>query len=184
MTSFKEKTIAESELIALIKKEPDKGMSLLYDNYSPTLLGIIIKVVDEQELAEDILQEVFVKIWKNIGSYDDSKGKLFTWMLNIARNTAIDHLRSKAHQKSEKIQSINNSVYRLNKTYNVSNNIDTIGLKAFVEQLKPEHQSIIDMLYFKGYTQSEVAEELGIPLGTVKTRVKTAIVQLRKITGL
>jgi len=178
------KILPEDELVGLIKNEPSTGIAHLYDQYSPALFGIITKIVEEQETAEDLLQEVFVKIWKNIQSYDKSKGKLFTWMLNIARNSAIDKLRSKDYQKSDKVQSIDKSVYNINKTHSITNNIDHIGLAKFVEQLKPEHQTIIDLLYFKGYTQSEAAEELAIPLGTVKTRVKIAITQLKKITGL
>lgn len=176
--------ISEDDLVALLRKEPATGISMLYDNYSSALFGIILRIIEEQEIAEDLLQEVFVKIWKNIQSYDKSKGRLFTWMLNIARNTAIDKLRSKDYRQSEKVQSIDNSVHSIGKAHSTSNNTDTIGLKNFVEQLKPEHQLIIDMLYFKGYTQAEAAEELNIPLGTVKTRVKAAIVQLKKITGL
>lgn len=184
MISPKEKIISEDELVALLKGVPDKGVSLLYDNYASALFGVISRIVQEQEIAEDLLQEAFVKIWKNIRSYDKSKGRLFTWMLNIARNTAIDKLRSKDYQKAGQVQSISKSVYTLGKTHNTSNNTDTIGLKEFVEQLKPEHRSVIDMLYFQGYTQMEAAEELNIPLGTVKTRVKAALMQLRKITGL
>jgi len=178
-----EKILSEDELVSLLKNESGEGIAHLYDHYSPALFGVIIRIVEEQETAEDLLQEVFVKIWKNVQSYDKSKGKLYTWMLNIARNSAIDRLRSKDYRISGKVQSIDNSVYSINKVHHTSNNVDHIGLKKVVEQLTPTHQVVIDLLYFKGYTQSEAAEELKIPLGTVKTRVKMAIVHLRKIVG-
>jgi RNA polymerase sigma-70 factor (ECF subfamily) len=180
---IREEKITEDKLIALLRNEPSTGVALLYDNYSSALYGVIFRIVEDQETSEDILQEVFVKIWKNINSYDSSKGKLFTWMLNIARNAAIDKLRSKDYQKSSKVQSIDNSVYTINKHHNTTSEVDHIGLKKIVEQLKPEHQQVIDILYFKGYTQSEAAEELKIPLGTVKTRIKAAITQLRTLLG-
>ena len=155
-------------------------MSFLYDNYSAALFGVIIRIVESQENAEDVLQEVFVKIWKNISSYDSSKGKLYTWLINIARNTAIDSLRVKGHKIKSQIQSIDNSVRRINKQYSTSIQPDHIGLKTLVNKMKPEYKQLIDKLYFEGYTQEEAAEELNIPLGTVKTRARAAISQLRE----
>lgn len=156
-------------------------MSILYDNYSAALLGVIYRIVDDKEAAEDILQEVFVKIWKSIASYDNTKGKLFTWLINIARNAAIDSTRVKNYNIKKQIQSIDNSVRSVNRQYNVTTQIDHIGLKAIVEKLRPEYRVLVDKLYFEGYTQEEAAEELDIPLGTIKTRIRAAINQLREV---
>lgn len=170
----------ESELILLLKKRDRTGISMLYDNYSHALFAIINQVLDNQELSEDVLQECFVKIWKKIESYDASKGRLYTWMLNIARNLAIDTTRSKDFKKSQKVQTIDNTVYGSEGSVDPINT-DTIGLADIVDQLKPEYQSIIKLIYFQGYTQKEVSEELEIPLGTVKTRVKAALDKLRNV---
>ena len=170
----------ESHLIALLKKKDKAGISALYDNYSHALFAIIHQVVDNQEIAEDVLQECFVKIWTKIDSYDSSKGRLYTWMLNIARNLAIDVTRSKAYKKGQKVQSIDKDVHGSAGSVD-SINVDTIGLSAVVSELKPDYQLIINLIYFKGYTQKEVSEELEIPLGTVKTRVKTALEKLRTV---
>ena len=171
---------SEENLIRLLKSGDKKGMETLYENYSAAIFGVLLRIVTEQETAEDLLQEVFVKIWKNISAYDASKGRLFTWLVNVARNTAIDKLRSKDFQKAGKIQSLDNSVYSINKNYHSENAVDHIGLKKIVEQLKPEYFLLIDLLYFKGYTQTEAAVELNIPLGTVKTRTRAALTELRK----
>ena len=179
-----QKIQAEGELLKLLRNKSREGISTLYDNYSPALYGVIFRIVNNKEIAEDILQEVFVKIWKNIASYDSAKGRLFTWMVNIARNLAIDQLRSKDFQKASKIQNLDNSVHYINKAYSSSGNTDHIGLKKIVEQLKPEYLIVIDMQYFKGYTQAEVAKELNIPLGTVKTRTRAALTELRKFIGV
>jgi RNA polymerase sigma factor (sigma-70 family) len=169
----------EEELVTSLKNGEQSALSVLYDNYSAAMLGVIYRIVDDKEAAEDILQEVFVKIWQKISQYDRSKGKLFTWLINIARNAAIDSTRVKGYNERNKIRSIDNSVRSINKQYNVSTQVDHIGLRNIVEKLKPEYRVLVDKLYFEGYTQEEAAEELDMPLGTVKTRIRAAIIELR-----
>lgn len=163
-------------------KANDHGIyNYLYDNYSPAMYGIVLKIVQDEELAKDVLQESFVKLWKSIASYDSSKGRLFTWMLNICRNTALDVKRSKAFRQSaitEKEEVF--SKVRL-RAGDMGIKPETIGIKQIVSELPPEHEEIIDLLYYKGYTQSETAEKLNLPLGTVKTRVKIAMREMRKL---
>ncbi|MDQ3047728.1 MAG: sigma-70 family RNA polymerase sigma factor [Bacteroidota bacterium] len=171
--------IPESDLILLLKRKDAAAYSLLYDNYSASLYGVITRVVAAEEIAQDILQEVFIKIWKNIDSYDSSKGRLFTWMLNIARNASIDYSRSRQSKVESKIQDIDNSVYEINSRTSTRINTDVIGVKEEVAKLKDDYRVLIDMIYFGGYTQEETAKELNIPLGTVKTRVRAAIIKLR-----
>jgi RNA polymerase sigma-70 factor (ECF subfamily) len=171
----------EEELVALLKSGSDKAFSIIYDSFSGALYGVINRIVNDEEQANDILQEAFVKIWKNSASYDTSRGRLFTWLLNIARNCAIDATRSKQNKDGRKNQSLDNSVKSINKTRVSAINTDHIGLKEVVEKLRPEYRQIIDLLYFGGYTQEELAKEMGIPLGTVKTRSRAALVVLREL---
>ena len=171
----------EEELVALLKSKSDKAFSVIYDSYSGALFGVISRIITDEEQAADILQEAFVKIWKNSESYDKTKGRLFTWLLNVARNCAIDATRSKQNKSEKQNQSLDNSVKSINRTRNTSFNPDTIGLKEVVEKLKPEQKQMIDLLFYGGYTQEEVAKELGIPLGTVKTRSRTALSALREL---
>ena len=170
----------EEELVALLKNKDMIAYNTLYDNYSASLYGIITRIVPAEEIAQDILQDVFVKIWKSIETYDKTKGRLYTWMLNIARNSAIDYSRSKQSKLENKIQDLDNSVYELNKQSSSAINTDIIGIKEQVTHLKDDHRLLIDLIYFKGYTQEETAKELNIPLGTVKTRVRAAIMHLRQ----
>ncbi len=174
-------TIAENELVVLLQQHDRKGFEYLYERYSAALYGVVLRIVRSEESAEDVIQEAFVKVWKNISSYEKSKGTLFTWLLNVARNTAIDKIRSQEFKQQSKIQDVEQSVGMVEKQANTQMEVDHIGLEKYVNQLKPEHHIIIEYLYFKGYTQSEVADELNIPLGTVKTRVKMAINHLREI---
>ena len=173
--------MTQEELLQQIYKKDSKAFSTLYDMYSKSLYGVIFNLIKNKEESEDVLQEVFVKIWKNIDSYNDTKGRFFTWILNIARNAAIDRLRSKSHNNSLKNLSSDSFVHILD--YNVSSNnkIDIIGIKEFVKKMKPKCIKLIDLLFFKGYTQQEASEELEIPLGTVKTQNRNCINELRTI---
>jgi RNA polymerase sigma factor (sigma-70 family) len=173
-------SLSEQDLIQALKNQDTIAVKALYDMYAGALFGVISRIVIHNEIAEDLLQETFVKIWNSAGSYDASKGRLFTWMMNVARNLAIDKLRSKDFKNSNKNQDIENNVDFIDEQKKVSFNADTLGLKDLVTNLKPEYKNVLDMVYFKGYTHVEAAEELNLPLGTVKTRVRMAILELRK----
>jgi RNA polymerase sigma-70 factor (ECF subfamily) len=147
--------------------------------YAKNLYGVIYNLINNREEAEDIMQEVFVKIWQNIGSYNENKGRFFTWIINIARNTTIDKMRSKGFNNSRKNLSSDNFVHLLDDSNKLSHMIDSIGIQEFVKKLKPKCIQIINLLFFKGYTQQEVADELEIPLGTVKTQNRNCINDLR-----
>jgi RNA polymerase sigma-70 factor, ECF subfamily len=171
--------ISEEELINLLKQRDKAAFSLLYDNYSASLYGIVLRILQQDdETAQDVLQESFVKIWKSIDSYDRIKGTLFTWMLNITRNTAIDKVRS---NKRHVIHSIDDNVSLIDGQHHTSSTEDRIGVKEAVSELKNEHQEMIHLAYFGGYTQDEISKKLNMPLGTVKTRTKAALTALRKI---
>ena len=172
---------SEEELVLRLQNQDQQAFGYLYDNYAAALNGIIYRIVENRELAEDILQEAFVKIWNNFSSYDTSKGRLFTWMLNITRNLTIDTLRSKGYKKQAKISSDENSVGNLSDDAKVAERFDAMGIRKQLVNLKPEQRSIIDLAYFNGYTQDEISKEMGIPLGTVKTRMRAAIIELRKM---
>lgn len=173
---------SQEELIVLIGKGDQKAFAYLYDNYSQALFGVLFKIVNSQEDAEDILQQAFVKIWTNFESYNESKGRLYTWILTISRNLAFDFLRSKNEKNKSKIQSIENFVYGLksSNTDDVSHNY--IGLEKFLLVLNTEEQELINLSYFLGFTQQEMANELKIPLGTVKTKMRQAMLKLRELS--
>jgi RNA polymerase sigma-70 factor (ECF subfamily) len=171
---------SEEELVLQLQNRNQQAFSYLYDNYAGALNGAILKLVDDNTLAEDILQEAFVKIWNNFSSYDATKGRLFTWMVNITRNLTIDTLRSKGYKKQLKISADENSVSNY-ADGTTKEKFDTLGIKKQLLNLKPEQRSIIDMAYFGGYTQEEISTQTGVPLGTVKTRMRTAILELRKL---
>lgn len=173
--------MTQEELLPLIYKKDDRAFTLLYDMYSKSLFGVICNLVKDREEAEDVLQDVFVKIWKNIDSYNEGKGRFYTWIVNIARNTSIDKLRSKGFNNSQKNLSADNFVHLLEDSTRLTNKIDSIGIQEFVKKLKPKCIKIIDLLFFKGFTQQEASDELEIPLGTVKTQNRNCINELRNL---
>lgn len=172
-------------LIQSLKNQEPKAFDELYERYSGALMGVIVSVTGDGETARDVLQETFVKVWKNIQKYDESKGRLFTWLLNIARNTAIDHLRSSETKISKgKITSDKSDVVIENRMGSVSINTDIIGIKEVINKLSDDQRIVIEKAYFEGLTREDISEELNLPVGTVKTRLRSALIRLREILNV
>jgi RNA polymerase sigma-70 factor (ECF subfamily) len=152
----------------------------LYDNYSAALYGVITRIVREEPVAEEVMHDAFLRIWNKIGTYDPEKGRLFTWMLNLTRNLAIDKTRSKDGNRARKTSGLENLVDTQDDRGAYSPE-DVIGLNEVLNKLPAEQKFIVEYLYLKGYSQSELAEEFNIPLGTVKTRTRLAMMALRTI---
>jgi len=172
-------TSRENELVNDLVAGETKALEQLYASYSASLLGIISKIVKQDDVAEDVLQETFLKIWTSISQYDATKGRLFTWMARLAKNKAIDHLRSRGEVNSQRNEDIDLLSIEINQLYHTQYNPEHIGLKQLMKMLTPPQMLILEMVYFQGYTQSEAAEVLNIPVGTVKTRIRIAIKTLR-----
>ena len=173
--------IDESNLVAGLRRQENSAIEILYDHYSAALYGVIVRILRDESVAEDVLQETLVKVWRNIGSYDESKGRLFTWLVRIARNLALDRLKSRDFRNTQQNQNLDAVVTLEDERAGSDGKVDAIGLGEIIKGLKPEHQVIVDLIYFQGLTQAEASEELRIPLGTVKTRMRAAIGVLRGI---
>jgi RNA polymerase sigma-70 factor (ECF subfamily) len=171
-------TYDEQELVTLLRRKDNGAFSYLYDHYAAALHGVIKQIVGDVELANDVLQEVFVNIWKKIDTYDASKGRLFTWMLNIARNASIDKTRSRSFQQGLRQQALGDTEMP---AYAVRPGLDDYGLKKVLAKLKDEQRMLIDLSYYQGFTHDQIAKALNMPLGTVKTRIRSALTQLRTL---
>ena len=172
--------LLEKHIVELLQERNDKAISLLYEHYGDTLYGVAKKVVRDEELAQDVLQESFVKIWKKSDSYDASKAKLFTWLFRITRNTAIDKLRSVNTKTDKEIQIDVSDVYNLG--------VDSIrpefmDVRENLDKIEDKYQIVLEALFFHGMTQQEASDELDIPLGTIKSRLKIGLRELKKIYG-
>lgn len=142
------------------------------------------RIIKREEVAEEVLQDAFLKIWDKIDGYDASKGKLFTWMLNLTRNLAIDKMRSKEISRESKTSGIEYLVSTIDNKEFTEQGVDSIGVKEILSALTEDQRFVVDHLYFKGYSQSELSDEFNIPLGTVKTRLRLAMNQLRLLTNV
>jgi len=168
-------------LILELQNGNQRAFERIYELYSESTYGIIFSIVHDEKIAEEILQDVFLKIWNNSSSYNADKGRFFTWVLNIARNASIDQLRSKRHKNSQKNLTADNFVDILESKSNFSAKADAIGIQKYIDVLKPVCKKLIDLLFFKGYTQKETAKKLEMPLGTVKTKNRACINKLREM---
>ncbi|MBU3821766.1 RNA polymerase sigma factor [Flavobacteriaceae bacterium XHP0103] len=168
-------------LVEQFKKKDEKAFETLYHMYSKSMHGVIFNIVRDNDIAEEVMQDVFIKAWHNAETYAAEKGRFFTWILNISRNAAIDKTRSKSFKNAK--QNLNSDFFVdiLETTESLNNTTDAIGIKKFVKKLGEKCKQVIELLYFKGYTQSEASEALDMPIGTVKTRNRQCIQELRTI---
>lgn len=168
-------------LITKFQQKDQKAFEELYNMYGDSMQGVIYNIVRDNAIAEEVMQDVFIKAWNNSSSYSQQKGRFFTWILNIARNAAIDKTRSKAFKNSKKNLDAEYFVDILQTSENLDEQTNAIGIKKFVEKLAKKCIEVIELLYFKGYTQQEASEALDMPIGTIKTRNRNCIKELRTI---
>ena len=166
-------------MLFYLQSDEQRHFSKFYDRFSAALFGLILGWIKDAEVAENLLQDVFVKAWRGRELYDPSKGRLYTWLYNIARNTCIDFLYSKTFKKT-KVSLLSDDVAMLVPSLkNGGLTPDTIGLRKLVNELREEEREVVELVYFKGFTQRQIADMMNIPLGTVKTRMNKAMKELR-----
>ncbi len=169
------------ELISKFQQKDEKAFESLYNMYSDSMQGVIYNIVRDHNVAEEVMQDVFIKAWHKAETYSSEKGRFFTWILNIARNAAIDKTRSKNFKKSKQNLDTDFFVDILETSDSLDNKTDAIGISKFVSKLAKKCIEVIELLYFKGYTQNEASEALDMPIGTVKTRNRNCIKELRSM---
>jgi RNA polymerase sigma factor (sigma-70 family) len=173
-------TFTEAELVVGLQKHDGKAYEYLYSNYKGALYTVISQFITDTETANDVLQDVFIAAWSNIDKYSKEKGRLFTWLHTLTRNTAINKLRSKEFKTTQKNESLGDYVSNIELKDPLQLNINAIGLRKQVHLLREDYKAVLELSYFNGFTQEEIAKALDIPLGTVKTRLRNALIELRK----
>lgn len=163
---------SEKELIQRLQNKDQRALSLVYDQYSGAVYGVILRICKDEVLAQDILQEVFLKVWNKSDQYNSKKGKFFTWIYQIAKNSALNTIRN----RSNLIQNEDLAVYN-NKEEEKTD--DYPELNGSLKTLDSHHQEAIELVYFNGLTHREAHEQMGVPLGTFKSYIKQALRNLR-----
>jgi RNA polymerase sigma-70 factor, ECF subfamily len=169
-------------LVWMIQSKNERGFHILYDKYCGALYGILMKLVRRTDVADDLLQDVFVKVWSHIEGFNPARGTLFTWMLNIARNQAIDYLRSSHYQ--QQLLHVDSELFSLytdciGATGSHSQLAEFKDLKTKALQLDSKYAEVIDTIFFYGCTHEQAARILKLPLGTVKTRARKGLAMLK-----
>ena len=172
--------LSEDKLVEGLKNSDGGAMSALYQMYSDSLYRIISTIVVIEEVAQDLLQETFIKIWKSFKQYDPGKGRLYTWMARLARNISIDYLRSVNYRNYSVSEGLSESTQQIDQTFQVSYNPELIGVKDMTRILNEDQKSALDLIYFKGYTHVQAAEELHITVGILRSRLQSSITELRR----
>jgi RNA polymerase sigma factor (sigma-70 family) len=170
------------ELVIRLQSKSKSAFSDLYNSYAAALYGVTYKMVRNNEVAEELLQDIFIKIWMHIDTYNPIKGTLFTWMLNITRNTCKDYFRSKhfRHQMLVNENGLENIDFIKNPTQSVFQD-ESKDLFEITQTLELKYKEVIDLVYIYGYSQEEASKLLEVPVGTIKSRCRSALKTLRNL---
>ena len=167
----------DAALLDLVQRGDEYAMASLFDRYSKVVYSVALRVLRDPASAEDVLQEVFMQIWRNPGGFVATRGSLGGWLAVVARNRSIDALRRK--KPSEQVEEM-----ELASKYNLADEAERTSLmekaRGVMRLLPMEQRKTLEMAFFDGLTHSEIAEMTGDPLGTVKTRIRSALTSLRK----
>jgi len=175
----------ESDLVARLQKRDPQALAELYDRYGRLAFSLILRVVRDAGIAEDLVQETFLRVWNRVQAFEAGKGSIGPWLLAVARNRAIDYLRSTGGRERNALD-LEESVHPAlasNIEQDLLNSDRIRRVKAAMDKLSPNQRQAIELAYFEGLSQSEMAERMGQPLGTVKTWVRTALRSLRDELG-
>lgn len=176
--------ISDSALIEKMMAGDEGALSTVYDRYSAMLFGMLMRILRDEQAAEEVLQDLFLQLWRTAAQFDARRGSLPGWLLVIGRNRALSRLRGKG---SREVLEEEDGDYK--NVFVSSQNLEdeasraqlTTHLKTALGKLPPEQRQAVELAYFEGMTQSEIAARTGSPLGTVKTRVRTAMQSLKAI---
>jgi len=175
----------DGDLVLRLQKRDPQALAELYDRYGRLVFSLILRVVRDAGIAEDLVQETFLRVWNRVQGFEAGKGSLGPWLLAVARNRAIDYLRSAAG-RARNVLDLDETTHPALASDIESSLLDSDRLrrvKLAMDKLSPQQRQAIELAYFEGLSQTEMAERMGQPLGTVKTWVRTALRSLRDELG-
>jgi RNA polymerase sigma-70 factor (ECF subfamily) len=175
--------IQDNELITRISRRDETALSLLYQQYGNAIFSLALRVTQNYELAQEVTQDTFYKVWHQSERWNAQRGKLIVWLLAITRNTAIDYLRREQRQPQISGASLDELAEMLGRPAQVDdpNYQDRRLMTRLMSELPPEQAHVIRLAFYQGLSHSEIAETLNLPLGTVKTRVRLGLQKLRAL---
>jgi RNA polymerase sigma-70 factor, ECF subfamily len=177
--------LADEDLISLVEAKDAQAFAVLYDRHSRAAYSLAYRMMGERQAAEDLVQDAFLKIWRSAGSYRTERGSVRTWLLSIVHNRGIDQLRSLASRRrtQEKIEASAPRSQASEAFAESWRNSQGEQVREALKTLPPEQLKILELAYFSGYTHVEIAELLGLPLGTVKGRMRLGLKKMKDYFG-
>ena len=175
----------DETLVARLQRRDQQALGELYDRYGRLTYALILRVVRDAGIAEDLVQETFLRVWNRVQGFDAQKGSIGPWLLAVARNRAIDYLRSTGGRERNALEfeETDHPALYTDMERDLLNSDQTRRVKVAMQKLSPNQRQVIELAYFEGLSQTEMAEKMGQPLGTVKTWVRTALQTLRQELG-
>jgi RNA polymerase sigma-70 factor (ECF subfamily) len=170
------------ELLHAIAAKDEAALAQLYDRYRVILFGLLMRILNNREEAEDVLQETFLQVWRKAADFDETRGRPFTWLVTLGRSRGIDRLRTLAARERVAEAGARDVIEEISDAASDAFRSEQRGLVSnALAQLPEEQQRPLMLAYFDGLTQSEISTRLGAPLGTVKTRMRTGLMKLREL---
>ncbi|HET9713054.1 MAG TPA: sigma-70 family RNA polymerase sigma factor [Pyrinomonadaceae bacterium] len=170
------------ELLKAIASQDEAALAQLYDRYRAILFGLLMRILNNREEAEDVLQELFLQVWRRAADFDENRGRPFTWLVTMARSRGIDRLRALASRERVAVAGARDEAEAVSDAASDAFRSEQRGwVTNALAQLPDEQQRPLMLAYFDGLTQTEIATRLGAPLGTVKTRMRTGMMKLREL---
>jgi RNA polymerase sigma-70 factor (ECF subfamily) len=179
-----ERDTSDAELLRAVARGDEAALASVYDRYASILLGLLLRILRSRPEAEDVLQEVFLQVWRRASDFDEARGRPFTWLVTLARSRAIDRLRalgSRERTATEAARDVPDSISDAADDAVKSEQGEIV--RGALAELPEEQRHTLVLAYFEGLTQSEIAERLATPLGTVKTRMRSGMIRLRQLLG-
>ncbi len=176
-------TLSDQELLQRVAQGDEDALVALYDRYGRLVYSLAYKILQDHQLAEEVTQDVFTNVWRAAASFDPKKSRFTTWLTSIARNRAIDLLRRRRARglTGGRETELNTAITRADERLSPEHHLQALAVREALEQLPPAQREVLELAYFGGLTQREIAEHLGIPLGTVKTRVRLGMLKLKEL---
>ena len=175
----------ERVLIERLKRRDPQALAELYDRYGRAAYSLALRVVRDKAIAEDLVQETFLRVWNRVHSIDHEKGAIGPWLLAIARNKAIDYLRSAAgRERNVELDETDHAPLYREMEAEILVSDQARRVKSALDKLGPNYRTVMELAYFEGLSQSEMSVRMGQPLGTIKTWVRTALQSLRDELGV
>lgn len=181
LTAAPSSSIDDATLLSLLRERSPQGLALLYDRYGRLIYSTALRIVRDHGVAEEVTQDVFLRCWNHIGSYQPAQGTMVSWLVGIAHHRAIDELRSRRGKNRSREVSTEYLLYLPAPHASFDEALLREEIRAALEDLPAAQREAIEIIFWQGFSRREAADQLGVPIGTLHTRLRLGMEKLRAI---